>query len=180
MGIWHIYYKDVEQLDHTIVSTLMATLDGWDRDKDLPIATIEWDGVLGILTDRRYRYTEVNHTPLVRFENMSHPANDIYNDYRKFDTLLKKEDTTVQKALERLEKYAFKSEVLTGAVDGANKVFSTSVPYVAGSIVVYRCGLECLDFAEISDTEIEMTDAPSNVGFTDLISATFIKKPLLN
>jgi len=104
-GTWYIYYKDVVQPDLTIVSTLMATLTSWDRNKDLPIAKVEWDGSTGILTDYRYYFREVNHTPLIRFEDKPHPAEDIYTNTSNFKNLLSTEETTDQKALDKLDYY---------------------------------------------------------------------------
>ena len=69
-------------------------------------------------------------------------------------------------------------EVLTGDIDGINKVFSTSDPYEAGTLQVFVNGLKERHYTELSDTQIEFIVAPKNEGFTDLIEAIYIKKQL--
>lgn len=69
---------------------------------------------------------------------------------------------------------------LIGNVDGSNKIFSTPEPYESGTITVFRNGLKYRDFIEVpdSDTQIELFEAPLNTGFSDLIEAIYIKKPI--
>ncbi len=104
-GTWYLYYKDVKQEDNSVVNTLMATIESWDRNKDIPIATVTWKNGSGIWKDYRYVYTEVNHSPLVRFEDKPHPAEDIYLNTDNFHNLLSEEETTNQKALDKLDYY---------------------------------------------------------------------------
>lgn len=102
-GLWYIFYKDVEQQDHTIVNELTASLIPWDRNLDIPIAKIIWEDGSGILLDCRYAAAEVNHSPLVRYQDKPHPSEDIYNDVSQFKELLSDQDTTAQKSLETLD-----------------------------------------------------------------------------
>lgn len=67
-------------------------------------------------------------------------------------------------------------ELATGAINGTNKVFTTSQPYVSGKITVLLNGLKEYDFTEIDDTTIELTTAPKNAGFTDKIELIYTKK----
>lgn len=67
-------------------------------------------------------------------------------------------------------------EVPAGLVNGTNKIFTASNPFVAGSARLYLNGNREPNFTEISDTQIQLIDAPLNVGFTDRIEITYIKK----
>ncbi|MHC1773854.1 MAG: hypothetical protein AB9834_00435 [Lentimicrobium sp.] len=69
-----------------------------------------------------------------------------------------------------------KTEILTGQVNGANRVFTTSSPYVAGKIEVYLNGLKEVYFEESSDTTITLEEPPKNNGFADRIEATYTLK----
>lgn len=174
-GWWYVYYANDPTTGNNI---LKATATSWDRNKDIPIAIIDWTGASGTLKDYRYLYTEINHTPLVRIQDKAHPAEDIYNDSSKFTGLLDEEDRTVQQAIEKLEKYKPVVEQPSGDVDGVNKVFVLSYPAVSSSICMFRNGLKVHEFTVVSDTSIEFEDAPLNTGFTDIIEATYIKKPI--
>ncbi|HEY5509397.1 MAG TPA: hypothetical protein VIK10_00045, partial [Prolixibacteraceae bacterium] len=101
-GWWYIYYKYDILLEENI---LVASQSVWDRAVDIPIAKIFWNGSEGVMKDYRYVYMEVNHSPLVRFEDKPHPAEDIYTSTTNFKNLLSPEETTVQKALEKLDFY---------------------------------------------------------------------------
>jgi hypothetical protein len=68
------------------------------------------------------------------------------------------------------------SEILNGAVDGVNKVFATSCPYLSGNINVFVNGLKEIHFAESSDTTITMEEPPKNTGFSDRIESVFTLK----
>ena len=68
-------------------------------------------------------------------------------------------------------------EQLQGPVDGYNSIFSTSAPYIPGTLTVFRNGLKCRDFIERSETQIELSEPPKTTGFQDLIEAIYIKKP---
>jgi len=69
-----------------------------------------------------------------------------------------------------------KSEILSGSVDGINRVFATSFPYVSGKIDVYLNGLKEVYFVESSDTAITLDEAPKNDGFPDRIEAYYTLK----
>ncbi len=69
-----------------------------------------------------------------------------------------------------------KTEILTGEVNGVNREFSTSAPYVPGKIEVYLNGLKEVYFMESSDTGITLDEPPKNAGFTDRIEATYTLK----
>ena len=112
IGLWYIYYRDIEQPDKTFINTLTASLTSWDRNLDIPIAKVLWDGSQGILTDYRYVCAEVNHSPLVRFEDRPHPAEDIYVNTSKFVNLLTIAENTVQKVLDKLD-YLLKVQEVT-------------------------------------------------------------------
>lgn len=99
-GWWYIYYKYDILLEENI---LVASQSVWDRAVDIPIAEIFWNESEGVMKDYRYVYTEVNHSPLVRFEDKPHPAEDIYTSTTNFKNILSPEETTVQKALEKLD-----------------------------------------------------------------------------
>lgn len=167
---WYYYF------DSTDPSMLISSQTQWDRETDIPVAIVEWDGAAGVVKDYRYRYTEINHTPLIRFENKAHPAEDIYTSTTNFTGLLNADDTTSQKALDKLSAQKPIDEVLSGTIDGTNRIFSTSTAYRSEMISVFRNGLKYRDFTELSDTQIELAEAPLNAGFTDLIEAIFIKK----
>ncbi len=70
------------------------------------------------------------------------------------------------------------SEQLLGEVNGVNRVFSTSWPYEPGTVTVFLNGFRQREFTGISDTQIQLSEAPRNSGFTDLIEATYLKKQL--
>ena len=64
-------------------------------------------------------------------------------------------------------------EQLIGNVNGSNKIFQTSVPYVSGKISVFVNGIKEHYFTEISENQIELDEAPKNINFTDIIEAIF-------
>ena len=69
------------------------------------------------------------------------------------------------------------SEILIGTVNGTNKVFTTSQPFVGGSTLVYINGLLQIRDVHYTETQAEnkitLSDAPSNVGFTDVLQITY-------
>lgn len=67
-------------------------------------------------------------------------------------------------------------ETPVGDIDGVNRVFTISKPYVAQSIIVYVNGLKEHNFAETTDTTITLDTAPKNTGFIDYIEVTYLKK----
>ena len=68
------------------------------------------------------------------------------------------------------------NEVLTGAVDGVNTTYTTSVAYKPGTLKVYLNGLKTRDFTELTDTTIVMAEAPSTVMFADKVEAIYTIK----
>lgn len=104
-GLWYIFYHDVLQEDQTYISTLTASLQSWDRNMDIPIATVTWLSGAGTVKDYRYSHTEVNHSPLVRYQDKPHPAEDVYTNTSNFTNLLSIAETTAQKALDKLDYY---------------------------------------------------------------------------
>ena len=123
LGFWYIYYQDVKVNDE-IILTLTASMEIWDRELDLPIARIAWDGLSSEVKDYRYNFIDVNHTLIERFNQLPHPAEDIFTDKDKFNELLDQEDTTCQKALETLDKHRH-DKIYTP--DKKRKVLWTSV-----------------------------------------------------
>jgi hypothetical protein len=178
---YYIYYKDVKQLDLSYINTLVATKTSWDRDVDIPIAKVSWKDSVATLTDFRYLCAEVNHSPLVRFEDKPHPAEDIYCNDAGFEGVLDETDTDVLKALKKLSAQKPFEEALIGLVDNSNKIFTTTFQYVAGSTTVFRNGLEesTANYSEflpsVHEKRIEFGLAPSNVGFTDKLKIRYIK-----
>jgi hypothetical protein len=69
-------------------------------------------------------------------------------------------------------------EPLFGLVNGANRIFSTSVPYGLGTITVFVNGFKERNFTEYSQQQIELNEAPKNIGFTDMIEAIYIRKQI--
>ena len=72
----------------------------------------------------------------------------------------------------------FLPERLTGVIDGVNRVFSTSVPFEATTIVVFLNGLKQKHFAVLSDSLIMLDEPAQNNGFTDCIEAFYIRKQI--
>jgi hypothetical protein len=64
-------------------------------------------------------------------------------------------------------------ETLSGIVDGANCIFTTSVPYTPGKISVFVNGLKQHYFEETGENEITLDQAPSNNIYTDSIEAIY-------
>lgn len=69
-----------------------------------------------------------------------------------------------------------RTEKLSGLIDGKNRVFTTSVPFVTGSISILLNGIKEKYFVENSNTQITMDSAPKNNGFTDSLEAIFTIK----
>lgn len=67
------------------------------------------------------------------------------------------------------------TEIMIGNVDGINKQFSTTLPFNK-IIAIYINGLKEKNFSVSSDTTIILNEAPKNIGFSDIIEATYIKK----
>lgn len=73
-----------------------------------------------------------------------------------------------------LNKPIYKEEFLIGTIDGINKIFTTSVPFLSSSISVYLNGIKEKNFTIDSSTQITMDTAPKNTGFTDKLETIFI------
>ena len=68
-------------------------------------------------------------------------------------------------------------ELLAGNINNSNRIFITTYSYVAGTTRVYVNGLRQrngIDFEETGDKEITFSEAPTNIGFTDYLSVTYI------
>jgi len=68
-------------------------------------------------------------------------------------------------------------ELLAGNINNSNRIFMTSYSYISGSARVYVNGLlqrNGIDFEETGDKEITFSEAPTNIGFTDYLSVTYI------
>lgn len=68
------------------------------------------------------------------------------------------------------------NEQLIGIVDGSNRIFTTSAPYVAGSLMTFLNGNKERLFTETNETTITMDTAPKNTGFTDILETIYVKK----
>lgn len=68
------------------------------------------------------------------------------------------------------------SETPEGTIDSANTIFSSSNSFIQGTLKVYINGLREWHFMEISDTQFELEEAPSNNKFTDILKIEYIKK----
>ncbi len=73
----------------------------------------------------------------------------------------------------------FIPEQLTGTIDGENRIFSTTVPFEATTILVFLNGLKQNRFEVISESQIMLYEPPQNNGFTDCIEAFYIRKQIL-
>lgn len=70
------------------------------------------------------------------------------------------------------------TEPLSGAVNGVNKVFSTTSPFVTNTLSVFLNGIRETHYSETTDTQITMEDAPKNIGFTDTLEIIYTKKQI--
>lgn len=69
---------------------------------------------------------------------------------------------------------SYKQENLIGVIDGINKIFTTSVPFIYNSISVYLNGIKEKNFVIDSPTKIIMDTAPKNTGFTDKLETIYL------
>ena len=69
-----------------------------------------------------------------------------------------------------------RTEIMIGQVNGVNRVFTTSSPYVSGRINVFKNGLKEIYFVESSDTSVTLDEAPLNHGYSDKIEALYTLK----
>jgi hypothetical protein len=65
---------------------------------------------------------------------------------------------------------------LIGEINNINKIFSTPMPYISGTISVYWNGIKERHFKEISNTQIELEVAPLNNEFLDYLETIFTKQ----
>lgn len=177
-GWWYIYYKDDAILEANV---LKATRTDWDRSLDIPVARVYWDGATGTLVDNRYKYIEVNHELLVKDLQMPHAADDISTVYAGFEGILDSTDTDVLKALLKLSKHLYYEEALSGTIDNANCIFTTTYQYVQGSTIVLRNGIEeaRANYYEfdpvVHQKRILFSEPPKSTGYTDELKIRYIK-----
>lgn len=67
-------------------------------------------------------------------------------------------------------------EQLIGDINGLNKIFQTSVPYLTGKISVFINGTKEHFFTELSENQIMLDEAPKNIDFLDYIEAIYTIK----
>ena len=63
-------------------------------------------------------------------------------------------------------------EILTGVIDGVNKIFTTANNFKAGSTKVFKNGLKQVlgvHYTETDTNEITFVDAPDAIGFEDIL-----------
>ena len=98
-GLWYISFQDNDNAENVLVASQVA----WDRDIDLPVATIDWnkEESTGELKNYRYKYMEVNHS-LVS-ESLAHPAEDISVNAENFSGIFDEHDTDLKKSLDKLD-----------------------------------------------------------------------------
>jgi hypothetical protein len=64
-------------------------------------------------------------------------------------------------------------EILSGVIDGVNKIFKTSKPYISDSITVYVNGLQEVSYEKTGPNEITLGYPLSNEVFIDRIEARY-------
>lgn len=67
-------------------------------------------------------------------------------------------------------------EHLTGSINGFNKVFTTSSEFISNSVEIYINGLKQrngIDFEVTGENEVTLSDAPTNIGFPDYLTASY-------
>ncbi|MFZ4724417.1 MAG: hypothetical protein ACOYMD_03155 [Paludibacter sp.] len=67
-----------------------------------------------------------------------------------------------------------KNETLIGDINGINKVFTTSAPFVNGSLVIFLNGIREHFYTINSTSQITFDTAPSNAGMLDIVEATYL------
>jgi hypothetical protein len=68
------------------------------------------------------------------------------------------------------------NEQMIGSVDGNNRIFKTTFPFVLSSLIVFMNGLKERYYSVDSDIQITLETAPINIGFNDIIEVTYMKK----
>lgn len=69
--------------------------------------------------------------------------------------------------------YSFRNEIMGGVVDDLNTVFTTSMPFIPGSLIVYLNGLKERNYTIDSDHQITFFIPPSRKGMIDIVEATY-------
>jgi len=67
-------------------------------------------------------------------------------------------------------------EHLIGSINGFNKIFTTSNEFISDSIELYINGLKQrngIDFEVTGENEVTLSDAPTNIGFPDYLTASY-------
>jgi len=68
------------------------------------------------------------------------------------------------------------SERLTGNVNGTNKIFTASASFDPATLSVFLNGIRELNYSVTATNAITLTDAPKNIGFTDVVTASYFKQ----
>ena len=70
--------------------------------------------------------------------------------------------------------HSYRNEKMGGIVNNINNVFTTSVPFIEGSLTVYLNGLKERDYTIDTNQQITFLIPPSNIGMIDIVEATFV------
>lgn len=70
--------------------------------------------------------------------------------------------------------FIYKNELMLGVVNGINKIFTTSSPFVLGSLLVFVNGLKVRNYTVNSNMQITFDDPPLSDGELDIIEATYV------
>lgn len=68
----------------------------------------------------------------------------------------------------------YRNEVMGGIVDGVNTAFTTTLPFVPGSLIVYLNGLKEKDYTIDSNHQITLFTPPSMIKMIDIVEATYV------
>jgi hypothetical protein len=60
-----------------------------------------------------------------------------------------------------------------GIVNDLNTIFTTSMPFIPGSLIIYVNGLKERDYTIDTDQQITFLIPPSRKGMIDIIEATY-------
>jgi len=69
--------------------------------------------------------------------------------------------------------YSFRNEIMGGIVNDLNTIFTTSMPFIPGSLIIYVNGLKERDYTIDTDQQITFLIPPSRKGMIDIIEATY-------
>lgn len=70
----------------------------------------------------------------------------------------------------------FINEEPFGSIDGINKVFTTTYPFISTSLILFRNGIKEKYFNILSDTQIEINEPPLDHHYDDLIEVMYMRK----